>query len=294
VLNTLQVGSNEATESSLANVGVHTRGVGGSAAITPRNGTEEDLGGLVDDRTAGVTLARVLSTLGETGAEHLGGNSRGAVRRLAGAARDDRNINLEEVDGERLAAGRGSTPASNGEGGSSSRVGSGRGERSVRDGGAGRDGGGQLHDGDITVVGARDVARVDLDGGNTGNNTAGGTAVGTSADREAGGSLANSAVSSCEDGVGVQKGATAEVGAGALEGDDEGEFTRASGCSTDNVLLAAVVPVGDLSRILRDGCGEHHRWDGEDGEEIFDLHLEGGWPESWCGTEAGSERLLVL
>jgi len=120
------------------------------------------------------------------------------------------------------------------------------------------------------------------------------TYVGTSADREAGGSLANSAVSSCEDGVGVQKSATTEVGTRALEGDDEGEFTRASGCSTDNVLLAAVVPVGDLSRILRDGCGEHHRWDGEDGEEIFDLHLEGGWPESWCGTEAGSERLLVL
>jgi hypothetical protein len=101
-------------------------------------------------------------------------------------------------------------------------------------------------------------------------------------------------MSGCEDGVGVKKSAAAEVAATALEGDDERELASAGGCSADNVFLAAILPVGDLGRILRNSCGEHHRRDGEDGEEIFDLHLEGGWPESKSGTEAGSERLLVL
>jgi hypothetical protein len=100
----LQVGSDEGTESSLADVGVDTRCVGCSAAITPRNSAKKDLGGLVDDGAAGVALARVLSTLRQTSTEHLGGNGRCAVGGLAGAARDNRDVDLEEVDGERLAA----------------------------------------------------------------------------------------------------------------------------------------------------------------------------------------------
>jgi len=101
---TLQVGSHEATERSLTNVGVDTRCVGGSAALTPGNSTDKDLGGLVDDRATRITLARILTTLGQTSAEHLSGDGRCAVRGLARAARDNRYVNLEEVGGERLTA----------------------------------------------------------------------------------------------------------------------------------------------------------------------------------------------
>ena len=50
-----------------------------------------------------------------------------------------------------------------------------------------------------------------------------------SADRKAGCCLSNSAVSSREDSVGVEKCSTTEVASTALERDDEGEFASAGG-----------------------------------------------------------------
>lgn len=78
----------------------------------------------------------------------------------------------------------------------------------------------------------------------------------SSADLDAGGSLSNSAVSSCEDSVGVQKSSSTEVASGSLDGDDEGEVARSSGNTTDDVVLGrALIPVGDLRVLrLRDGC----------------------------------------
>ena len=177
----LQVSSDEAAESSLANVGVDARGVGRSAALTPGDGSEKDLGALVDNGAARVTLARVLATRSQTGAEHLGGDGGGAVRSLARAARDDGDVDLEEVGGEGRTARRSGAPremvsyafaeesgktlpAGNGKGGSGSGVGARGRQRGVSDGRTRWDGSSKLHDGEVTVVGARSVARVDLDG----------------------------------------------------------------------------------------------------------------------------------
>jgi len=70
-------------------------------------------------------------------------------------------------------------PASNSGDGTSSRVRSGRGELSVRDGGARGDRSGQLEDGDVAVVGARLVAGVHLDGGDLDEYATGGPALWT-------------------------------------------------------------------------------------------------------------------
>jgi hypothetical protein len=101
-------------------------------------------------------------------------------------------------------------------------------------------------------------------------------------------------MSSREDSVGVEKGSTTEVASTALKRDDEREIASGSGGSTNNVLLATILPVWDLSGILRDSCWEYHSGDCEDGDKVFDLHLE--WSYEWSdgGTEAGSDRLMVL
>jgi hypothetical protein len=170
----LQVAGDEAVHASQANVGVDTGGTGGGATLTPGNNTELDAGGLVDNGAARVTLARVLSALGQTSAEHGGGDAAGSVVGVAGSARDDGHVDLEEVDGQRLAAGGGGTPASNGEGGASGGISARTSQLGVGDGGAGGDGGRELHDGEVVVVGAGHVAGVDLDGGDLDEGSTGG------------------------------------------------------------------------------------------------------------------------
>jgi hypothetical protein len=100
----LQVAADEASHARLAKVGVDTRGTSRSTTLTPRDNTELDAGGRVDDRATTVTLARILSTLGETGAEHGGSNASSAVVGVAGGAGDDRNVDLKQVHGQRAAA----------------------------------------------------------------------------------------------------------------------------------------------------------------------------------------------
>jgi hypothetical protein len=91
----LQVGRDE--RSKRANPGVDTGEVGLSAALTPRDDTDELLGG-GDDGAARVTLARVLSTGGETSAEHLLGNgeANGGVLAAASGACNNGHIDLAE------------------------------------------------------------------------------------------------------------------------------------------------------------------------------------------------------
>jgi hypothetical protein len=159
----LQVAGDEAVEKGKTKVGVDTWCTSRSAALTPRNNTDLDLGAGVDDGAARVTLARVLSTLGETSAEHGGGDGAAAVVGVAGGSADDGYVDLEEVDGEGRAAGGGGSPASNSEASSGSGVGAGASELGVSDGGGGGDGAGELHDGNIVVVGTSAVAGVNLD-----------------------------------------------------------------------------------------------------------------------------------
>jgi hypothetical protein len=173
----LQVAGDEAVEEGKTKVGVDTWRTGSSAALTPRNNTDLDLGAGVDDGTARVTLARVLSTLGKTSAEHGGGDGTVAVVGVAGSTADDGNVDLEEVDGEGRATGGGGSPASNGEASSGSGVGARAGELGVRDGGGGGDGAGKLHDRHVVVVGTSVVAGVDLDGWNLDNGSSGGAAL---------------------------------------------------------------------------------------------------------------------
>jgi hypothetical protein len=152
--------------------GVNTRVVGISASIAPRNNTNERLSA-VDNRATGVTLARVLSALAS--AEHAGGDGAGAIVGVAGGAGDNRDADLEQVDGEGGTAGRSSSPASNSESGASSWVGVGGGQRGVADGAGGGDGSGQLPDGDVVVVLGGAVAGVHGHGRDGDEGTAGST-----------------------------------------------------------------------------------------------------------------------
>lgn len=81
-------------------------------------------------------------------------------------------------------------------------------------------------------------------------------------DGEGRSSLALSAVGGSDDGAGVEEGTTAEMGAAALETDNEGEVAGCSGCSTNN-----------LDRVLGSGssrdCGGH-----EASNECLVLHLD--------------------
>jgi hypothetical protein len=133
----LQVAGNEAVKVRCSKVGVNTGRTSSSAALTPRNNTEQDARGGVDNGTARVTLARVLSALGKTSAEHGAGDAAGSVVGVAGGARDDGDVDLEEVDGQGLTTGGSGAPASNAEGGARGRVGARGSKFGVRDGGAG-------------------------------------------------------------------------------------------------------------------------------------------------------------
>jgi hypothetical protein len=173
----LQVGSNKARNAALAQVGVHTRRTCRRASLTPRNNTKLHARRGVDDGAARVTLARVLSTLGQTSAEHGRRDAPAAVVGVASGAADDGDVDLEEVDRQRLAAGAGGAPAGDGEACAGSGVGTRSGELGVADCGAGGDGGGELHDGDVVVVGAGGVRGVDLDGGDPDEGSTGRTAL---------------------------------------------------------------------------------------------------------------------
>jgi hypothetical protein len=100
----LQVAADEASQARLAQVGVNTWGTSRSTTLTPGDNAELDAGGGVDDGATTVTLARILSTLAETGAEHGGSNASRAVVGVASGAGDDGNIDLEQVHGQRAAA----------------------------------------------------------------------------------------------------------------------------------------------------------------------------------------------
>jgi hypothetical protein len=173
----LQVAGNEAGKGRRSKVGVNTGRTSSSAALTPRNNTELDARAGVDNGAAGVTLARVLSALGQTSAEHGGGDAARSVVGVAGGARDDWDIDLEEVDGQGIAAGGCGAPASNAEGGARGRVGAGGSKLGVRDAGAGGDRGRKLHDGYIVVVGTGRVRGVNLDGGDLDKGSTGGAAL---------------------------------------------------------------------------------------------------------------------
>lgn len=66
---------------------IDTGETGLSTALAPRNETLKNAVG-VDDGTAGVSRAGVLATLGEGGAEHVGGDDV-AVLGVARSTRDD-------------------------------------------------------------------------------------------------------------------------------------------------------------------------------------------------------------
>jgi hypothetical protein len=184
-------------------------------------------------------------------------------------------------------------PASDGETGTRSRVGARSGELGVGDGRAGGDGGGELEDSYVVVVGSCRVGWVDLDGGDAGNSSSGSAALvgllamfhvyhnGTLAYKTAGtdlevrSSLANGAVSGGEDSVGVQERTTAEVAATALDADDEGEVALGSGGSTNDWVLGEL-SIWELG-VLGNGCGGAESGNREGNEDVFDLHLEEGW-----------------
>lgn len=165
----LEVGIDEANKG--AESAVDTSEAGLSTAIAPRNETLEDAVG-IDDGAAAVALARVLATLGLSGAEHVGGDSRPAVLGLAGGTRDDGDGNLPQGGGERRAALGGGAPASGGDDGTSSRVRAGSGKGGVADGGALRDRAGQLPDSNVEVGGTGVVGGVHNDPGDTDLGTA--------------------------------------------------------------------------------------------------------------------------
>lgn len=77
----LRVGLDEGVDSGGSDPSVNTRSAGLSTALTPRNKTDEGLGG-VDDGASRVTLARVLSTSFQTSTEHVGRDDVAGVQRL--------------------------------------------------------------------------------------------------------------------------------------------------------------------------------------------------------------------
>lgn len=79
---------------------VHTRLVRLRTAITPRNQSNENPSAGVDKRATAITLARVLSTSGETCADHVGSDSRLTVIGPACCARHNGDIDLLESGGK--------------------------------------------------------------------------------------------------------------------------------------------------------------------------------------------------
>lgn len=98
----------------------------------------------------------------------------------------------------------------------------------------------QLPDGNVVVEGGGAVGGVDDDLGDTGGGATGGPGQGAGADGDGGGRGAGRAVSGGDDGVLVDEGTTAEVGAALLEGDDVGEVAGLGVDTTDDELALLV------------------------------------------------------
>lgn len=111
----LRVGGDEGADRGGTNTGVDTRSVGLSATITPGNETNEGLGG-VDNGASRVTLARVLSTLGKTSTEHVGGDLvagvDGLILRGTSGAGNYRDADLAESGRKRRSARGSGSPGS--------------------------------------------------------------------------------------------------------------------------------------------------------------------------------------
>lgn len=96
----------------------------------------------------------------------------------------------------------------------------------------------------------------------------GATYQGASADGDGRGRLADRAVGSSDNGVGVDERTTAEVAAGSLQGDNEGEVTSAGELSTNNLLALGV------------GVGKGSGRGGQSRESDLHLHIEWrGWSQ---------------
>lgn len=269
----LQVGVDERAER--ANARVHTRLASLGTALTPRNKANEGLG-RVDNRTSRVTLARVLATSSNAGAEHVVRDLADAVVVAAGSARDDGNVDLAESGGRGTVFGQ-SSPAGDGAGAARGRVGARGGQAGVADGGTSGDAGGKLPDGDVVVEGRAGEAGMHLDGGDADEGSARVTVLmlvstklmmlqmscltyqASGTDGEGGSSLADSAVTGGDDSVGVEERTAAEVRAAALQTDDKGKVASRSNRSTD-----------DVDRVL------------------------GGGSSGRCGGQQASDHCLVL
>lgn len=153
-----------------ANASVDTGVVGLGTSLTPRDNTDNGLG-RINDGTTAVTLASIATTLGVASTEHVVSDGRSAIAGSAAGARDNGNGNLEQVDGGGGAALRSSSPASNGELSAGSRVRTGSSKATVGDGATGRDGGGQLQEGNIVVEGGTTERRVHSDAGDARSNS---------------------------------------------------------------------------------------------------------------------------
>lgn len=282
--NTLDVGGDEAGEGT--NVGVDAGEVGTRAALSPADDADDVAGGIVADRAAGVTLAGVDSALGNASAEHDVGDL-AAVGVVAAVTADDGDGDLLEGGGEGGAALLESTPASDGEAVAVGGVEAGRGEAGVAEGAAVlSDVLGQLPDGDVVVEGGGAEVGVDDDLGDASGDTTGGAVLpnalvtfrgsscqretyqGAGTDGDGAGGGAGRAVGGGENGVGVQEGATAEVGAALLERDDVGEVADRSVLATDDELV-------DISGGSREGRGQG------DGRGESDGAGEGSHCECW-------------
>jgi hypothetical protein len=96
-------------ESELSsNASVDTSVAAERTAVTEGHDTDEGLGAGGDERASRVTLARVLASGSLGGADHVGGDGRGAVLGLAGGAGDDGDADVAESRGGRAAGGGGS------------------------------------------------------------------------------------------------------------------------------------------------------------------------------------------
>ena len=158
----------------------------------------------------------------------------------------------------------------------------------VADGRARGNGGCQLDDGDIAVKGVLVETRVGLDGRDLDNCSARVpvlkedyylltmtksrmTYQGPSADRDLRSRVCHTAVTCGDDGVCVEEGATAEVRAAHLQGDDEGEVSSSGSLSTDDVDTRCTGLSGRDGRSSSSGGRE-----GSGGERL-DTHCVASW-----------------
>jgi hypothetical protein len=79
-------------------------------------------------------------------------------------------------------------------------------------------------------------------------------------------------VSSADNGVGVDQSATAEMVAGDLDADDEGQVALGGSYTTNNIRGVLVPVVGDL---LRDGRSRDEGRGREGDENGFGVHVGG-------------------